>query len=1054
MLAGSLRAVARFVRRLAWTVACLAAVAAGLLILPRVVDWEPHKPRLAAFLAQDTGREVVLGGPLEIALLPQPLLVAQGFRLGNAPGAVTPHMLEVRRLAVALSWSALLQGRIVLERVVADEPRLVLEPGADGGPNWRLRLPGSAPGSEVAAPMVAIARLEVRNGQVVHATGLSGQPLEAHAIDLSGSFDPRAGGLHLDGTAVVNGVPASFVLGLRTTASADAPVDLKLGVPGGRLAFAGWPGERTTEDPLRGRLLVDTEFLPELVESVTTMTGRRPMRVNEAIVRKLAASADFELAGDRLSLDDLDLALSGERIRGGLRIAAGDTLVVSGRLFAAHLDADRWLERLQGQALFVERTDASERAAAGPSGDDPPSVQLRLTCEVETVRYRRDTIREVAVTFLYDSDVLHVLALKAVLPGDFRVHRRVGFEGDATHAGYDGVIEVEGRNLRRTLKWIGIDTSSLPPDRLQTLRISGRTRPGKGFVRVTDASFELDDQQGTATADIAYAIPTVITARVHLPTLNLDAYQLSSVALRDLMPAAETTPASPPAGDEPPPPVLDFTATIDKVLYRGETAHGVDAHAVIRGNELKLKHVGVDELLDSHLEFSGAVVDYGTAPHFELSYRAVIRDADRMLDYAALPRFIHGRIGAAQVAGRAIGTLKEAVLSNLSVAMLGTAIQAAGRLSFEADRRFDFSRFTLDSPDIGALVAAAGGGPRRALPDFRAAGTFHGDAARAIFRGDLTMAGLALSGELSATLAAHPHIAAALRAPAGLRLDRWLPPAPSLAAANAAGAPPSTSTSASGEGLLASLRAFDATVTLTVPEVGWGPFTLRTVDLAANLHGGVLEVTRLAGTLEGAGLELAATIDARRAAPVVEVRGSVRDIDISRTIAVAGGTNEFGADQLAVALEGRLSLEDFVLRAEGESFDEVIASLTGRGDSRSALRASVTRGSATFASFATGLGSLFSTEMGFASAVIDGFIGNWIETSGRFDVAGGIVAFDEHTVRAPHATAYVRSRLDLRQQAVDASIALDTGVPGSVDYFMSVQGPLAAPTLKAEPERR
>ena len=90
---------------------------------------------------------------------------------------------------------------------------------------------------------------------------------------------------------------------------------------------------------------------------------------------------------------------------------------------------------------------------AEPVGDDLPSVRVQLTCEVETVRYRRDTIREVAVTFQYESDVLHVLALKAVLPGDFRVHRRVGFEGDATHAGYDGVIEVEGRNLRRTLKW-------------------------------------------------------------------------------------------------------------------------------------------------------------------------------------------------------------------------------------------------------------------------------------------------------------------------------------------------------------------------------------------------------------------------------------------------------------------------------------------------------------------------------------------------------------------------------------------------------------------------
>ena len=185
---------------------------------------------------------------------------------------------------------------------------------------------------------------------------------------------------------------------------------------------------------------------------------------------------------------------------------------------------------------------------------------------------------------------------------------------------------------------------------------------------------------GTATADIAYSIPTVITGRLHLPNLNLDAYQLSSLALQDFMPAPDTVPVSPSADSEPPPPVLDLKATIDRVLFRGETAHGVDAHAVIRGNELKLKHVGVDELLGSHLEFSGTVADFGTAPRFELAYRAVVRDADRMLDYAALPRFVHGRIGAAQVAGRAVGTLTEAALSDLSVAMLGTTIQAAGRV--------------------------------------------------------------------------------------------------------------------------------------------------------------------------------------------------------------------------------------------------------------------------------------------------------------------------------------------------------------------------------------
>jgi len=1048
LLSRLLKAAGRFVRTFAWVAVCVAAVVAGLFILPRAIDWEPHKTRLAAVLSEVTGREVRLDGPLEIALLPQPLLMARQFRLGNAAGAATPHMLEAQRILVTLSWAALLQGRIELVQLVVDEPRLKLEPGGDGGPNWRLPLLEAWAGQGAGGPGLALTRLEIRNGRVVHATGLSGQPLEAEAINLSGSLAPADGVLHLKGTAVVNGVPASLALDLKTAGSADAPVALTLGVPGGRLAFAGWPGERTAGDPLRGRLALDTDFLPEFVEALTTLTGRRPMRVNEAIVRTLAASADVELAGDRLAIDGLELVVAGERILGSLTLAFGETPLISGRLVAAHLDADRWLERLQGQSLFVEPTASS--------GDDPPSLQVQLTCEIETLRYRRDTVREVAVTFRYEDDVIHVQSLKAVLPGEFRLHRRVGFEGDATHAGYDGVIEVEGTNLRKTLKWIGIDTSSLPPDRLQTLRISGRTRPAKGFVHVSDATFELDDQQGTATADIAYSIPTVIKARLHLLNVNLDAYQLSSAALHDLMPVPGpgpvSPPVSPPPSTEPPPPVLDLKARIDRVLYRGETAHNVDAHAIVRGNELALKHVGVDELLGSHLELFGSIADFGTVPRFDLAYRAVVRDADRMLDYAALPRFIHGRIGPAQVAGRAVGTLKEAVLSDLAVSMLGAAITAEGRLSFEADRRFDFHRFSLASTHIGALVAAAGGGPRRELAEIEASGAFHGDAAHATFRGNLEVDGMPMSGELSSTLGARPRITAALRSSSGLRLDRWLP-STSVFGEGAGGSWTNASASPGHGSLTAPLRTFDATFALTAPDLSWGPFTLQSVDLAARLDGGVLQVTRLAGVFEGAGLDLMATIDARHAVPTVEVRGGVRDIDISHAIAVTGRANEFGADQLAVALEGTLNLDGLVVRAEGETMEELVASAVGRGLSRGDVRASVVRGSASFASFATGVASLFSSEMGFTSAVIDGFVGSWLSTRGGFEIAGGIVTFDEHTVRAPHATAYVRSRLDLRQRTVDASIALDIGTPGSMDYLMSVRGPLEAPILRAEPRR-
>ncbi|MCC8429862.1 AsmA family protein [Reyranella aquatilis] len=1034
----------------AWIAVCVVVVVAGLFILPKVVDWGPYKARLAAFLTEAIGRDVGLDGPLDITLLPQPVLVAQRLRVGNAPGALAPDMLEARQLTVTLSWRAILQGRIGLQRVVVLEPRLVLprEPGQ--GPNWRLPV---ADGSAPSVPAISIARLEIRGGRIVDAIGLSGQPLDARAIDLSGSFDGTAGRLALDGTAVLNGVPVSFALGLRLAETAEAPVRLGLGVPGGRLVFAGWPGERTAGDPLRGRLSVEAEFLPEFVEAITSASGRRPMRVNEAIARRLTASTDLALAGDRLSLDDLDIQLGDERIRGSLLIDGGGTTTVSGRLASPQLDADRWLERLQGGSLFVEPTGAAARAAlqTGRPDDELSSLEVRLTCEVGALRYRRDTVRDLETSFRYRDDVLHVLALRAVLPGDFRVNRKAGFEGDAREAGYDGLIEVEGRDLRRTLKWIGIDTSSLPPDRLQTLRIAGRTRPAKGVVHVSDATFELDDQRGTATADIAYSIPTVITARIHLPDLNLDAYQLTGAALQGLMPAPDATPASPPPADEPPPPVLNFAARFDHVLYRGETARDVDAHVVIRGNELRLKHVGVGELLGSHIELSGAIADYGTVPRFDLHWRGVLRDADRMLDFAALPRFVHGRIGAAQVAGRAVGTLKEAALSDLSVSMLGATFTAAGRMSFDGDRRFDFPRFSVAGLELGAFLAAAGGGPREELADVEADGAFHGDSSHATFRGTLAIDGMALSGEFSSTLTARPHVVASLRAPGGLRLDRWLPAAPRSGAGSAGYSRGGTSRATGSSGLTDALSTLDATLTLATPNVAWGSYALGMVELSARLERGVLDVTRLSGTLEGAAFDLTARVDARAATPAIEVAGSVRNIDISRTIAVAGAANEFGTDQLAVALNGTLDVEEMVWRGEGGTLDELFVSAVGRGRSRGEVRASVVRGSASFASFATGLASLFSTQMGFTSAVIDGFVGSWIETRGAFALEGGILAFDEHTAKAPHATAYVKSRFDLRQGTVDTLIALDTGTPGSVDYVMSVQGPLSSPTLRSLP---
>ena len=194
LISWPLRQVARLARAFAWIAAAGLALIAVLAALPSIVDAEAYKPRVAEILASASGRTVSLDGPLSFELLPQPRLVLQDVRVGNVPGAAAPTMLTARRLAVRLSWQALLQGRIEILRVELDEPRLVLEPGADGKSNWWFPVLESARGERPPLLPVTLDRVEIHGGRLVNATGLFGQPVEAHAIDLVATLDAKTAG--------------------------------------------------------------------------------------------------------------------------------------------------------------------------------------------------------------------------------------------------------------------------------------------------------------------------------------------------------------------------------------------------------------------------------------------------------------------------------------------------------------------------------------------------------------------------------------------------------------------------------------------------------------------------------------------------------------------------------------------------------------------------------------------------------------------------------------------------------------------------------------------
>ena len=98
---------------------------AALWYGPRFTDWNEHRDRLAILAAGRLGQRVTLAGPVQLTLLPQPMLEAGGVTIGGPDDDIS---IKARALRLRLDLPALLGLRL--------EPREVALVGAEVRLPW------------------------------------------------------------------------------------------------------------------------------------------------------------------------------------------------------------------------------------------------------------------------------------------------------------------------------------------------------------------------------------------------------------------------------------------------------------------------------------------------------------------------------------------------------------------------------------------------------------------------------------------------------------------------------------------------------------------------------------------------------------------------------------------------------------------------------------------------------------------------------------------------------------------------------------------------------
>src|SRR5260221_11779484 len=95
-----------------------------------------------------TGRDLAIGGSIDLKVSLEPKLVVQDVTLSNAPWAKSPQMLFAKRVEVEVALLPLLHREFQVRSFTLIEPRIALETDAKGVGNWDF---GDAPAGKPAA---------------------------------------------------------------------------------------------------------------------------------------------------------------------------------------------------------------------------------------------------------------------------------------------------------------------------------------------------------------------------------------------------------------------------------------------------------------------------------------------------------------------------------------------------------------------------------------------------------------------------------------------------------------------------------------------------------------------------------------------------------------------------------------------------------------------------------------------------------------------------------------------------------------------------------------
>lgn len=162
----------------------LLLVALVVAALAYVLNFDPnnHKDRIVAMVAEETGRVVTFGGPIDLDIGTTTRLVVRDVSFANAEWGSRPEMATVGLLEADIRLFPLFSGEIDIERIVLRDADVLIETDAEG----RSNLDFAGADQEPDTPQergggidLGVGQLRIENVKVTHIDAAANQTIVA-----------------------------------------------------------------------------------------------------------------------------------------------------------------------------------------------------------------------------------------------------------------------------------------------------------------------------------------------------------------------------------------------------------------------------------------------------------------------------------------------------------------------------------------------------------------------------------------------------------------------------------------------------------------------------------------------------------------------------------------------------------------------------------------------------------------------------------------------------------------------------------------------------------